>query len=63
MPAHSPTNEAMTSSESSAEPKSRSAIGPESRRPAASPAVAVPIVNQNDVRSTLRLCSGSGESK
>ena len=63
MPAQSPTNEAMTSSESSEEPKRASAIGAESRRPATRPAVAMAIVNQNEVRRTSRRCSGSAESK
>ncbi len=43
--------------------KSTCEIGSASRPSAARPAVEVPIVNQNDVRSTSRRCSGSDESK
>ncbi len=53
----------MTSSESPDEPKSRSEIGAASRSPPASPAVAIAIVNQKDVRTTRRRSAGSFESK
>ena len=31
--------------------------------PIASPSVAIPMVNQNDVRTTVSLCDASGASK
>ena len=43
--------------------KSSSAIGSARSIPATSPAVAIAIVNQNDVRTTSRRCAASGESK
>jgi hypothetical protein len=60
--AHSATNAARTSHGSS--PRwSQPSSSPASNQPATSPAVAIAIVNQNDVRTTTSRRSGSFESK
>src|SRR5947208_16907914 len=63
IPAQSPTKEAATRSAALEDPKSTSEIWLERARPSTSPIVAIPIVNQNDVRTTSLRWSASGESK
>ncbi|MND09627.1 hypothetical protein D3C83_331030 [compost metagenome] len=53
----------MMSSESSVVPKRLSEIGAAKAIPASVPMVAMPIVNQNEVRTTVRRAAGSSESK
>jgi hypothetical protein len=53
----------MTSSASSEDPKRASEIAPARVRPTSRPAVAIPIVNQKEVRTTRRRAARSSESK